>query len=54
MEYQTIRGEIEEFRKAKQIFDVFKAMKKDLGLPDNILTDVQEMKTKLQKINAIK
>ncbi|MBI2656287.1 hypothetical protein HYX03_00935 [Candidatus Woesearchaeota archaeon] len=54
MQYQTIRGEIEEFRKAKQIFDAFKAIKKDLGLPDSMLIDVQEMRIKLQKINAIK
>lgn len=54
MQYQKIRGEIEEFRKAKQIFDAFKSIKRDLGIPDNKLVDVQEMKTNLQKINAIK
>lgn len=54
MQYQRVRGEIEGFRKTKKIFDEFKAIKRDLGIPDNMLIDVQEMRTKLHKINVIK
>ncbi len=54
MKYQNIKGEIEEFRKAKLIFDTFKSIKRDLGIPDNRLVDIQEMRINLQKVNAIK
>ncbi|MBD3202733.1 hypothetical protein GF327_00430 [Candidatus Woesearchaeota archaeon] len=54
MEYQKIRSNIEEFRKAKQIFNSFKSIKRDLGMEDNTLVNIQEMRTKLQKVKAIK
>ncbi len=54
MQYQKIRKENEEFRKAKRIFDEFKELKRDLGIPNSKLINIQEMRANLQKIEAIK
>lgn len=54
MEYNKVREDIEDFRKVKEMFETFKAIKRDLGLPDTKLVNVQEMRHNLQKINLIK
>lgn len=54
MEYKEIKGDIEDFQKIKGIFDRFKAIKKELGIPDNKLVDIEDMRHNLEKINLIK
>ena len=54
MNYTRVKNEIEDFKGVKEIFDKFREIKKELGIPQSKFVDIKGMRNNLEKMHLIK